>query len=71
MLYENDCAMAQQEFERASDLNPVDALGRCWSATFYLSRGCRDFDRASQRRAERADIDPLSAYLTMSLGDGR
>ena len=39
LLYENNRAMAKQEFERALDLNPRYGMGRCWYANFYLELG--------------------------------
>ena len=67
LLYENNRAMAKQEFERALELNPSYVLGRSWYAVFYLqwARGEIEQGIAEARRA--LDSDPLSGYLMMLL----
>jgi serine/threonine-protein kinase len=67
LLYENNHAMAKQEFERALELNPKYVLGRCWYALQYVqwARGELEEGIAEARRA--LDIDPLSAYVSMTL----
>ena len=67
LLYENNRAMAKQEFERALELSPSYVLGRSWYATFYLqwARGELEQGIAEARRA--LDSDPLSSYLSMLL----
>ena len=67
LVYENNRAMARQEFERALELNPKYVLGRSWYAVFYLqwARGEIAQGIAEARRA--LDDDPLSAYLMMLL----
>ena len=50
LLYENNRAMAKQEFERALELSPSYGMGRCWYANFYLQLGPRGL-RAGHRRS--------------------
>ena len=61
LLYENNPAMAKQEFERAMELSPNYGMGRCWYALFYFqwARGEFELGIAEARRA--LDSDPLSA----------
>jgi serine/threonine protein kinase/tetratricopeptide (TPR) repeat protein len=68
LLYENNHAMAKQEFERAMELSPHYGMGRCWYALFYFqwARGEFELGIAEARRA--LDSDPLSAYVMMTLG---
>jgi serine/threonine protein kinase/tetratricopeptide (TPR) repeat protein len=68
LLYENNRAMARQEFERALELNPSYGMGRCWYALFYLqfTRGEFELGIAEARRA--LESDPLSAYVMSILG---
>jgi TolB-like protein/Flp pilus assembly protein TadD len=68
LLYENNRAMARQEFERALELSPSDGMGRCWYALFYFqwARGEFELGIAEARRA--LESDPLSAYVMMILG---
>jgi tetratricopeptide (TPR) repeat protein len=68
LLYENNRAMAKQEFERALALDPGYGMGRCWYALFYFqwARGEFELGIAEARRA--LDSDPLSAYVMMNLG---
>jgi tetratricopeptide (TPR) repeat protein len=68
LLYENNRAMAKQEFERALELNPSYAMGRCWYAHFYLTWACGDFEHGIAEARHALDSDPLSAYVAMSLG---
>src|SRR5262249_35128173 len=68
LLYENNRAMAKQEFERALELRPSYGMGRCWYANFYLNWTCGDFERGIAEARRALDSDPLSAYLTMTLG---
>ena len=68
LLYENNRAMAKQEFERALELSPSDGMGRCWYAHFYLSWARGDFERGIAEARRALDSDPLSAYVTMALG---
>ncbi len=70
LLYENNRAMAKQEFERALELNPSYAMGRCWYGNFYLNWACGDFEQGIAESRRALEIDPLSAYLTMTLGVG-
>ena len=48
LLFENNRAMAKQEFERALDLSPSYGMGRCWYANFYLNWACGEY-RAGHR----------------------
>ncbi len=68
LLYENNRAMAKQEFERALELSPSYAMGRCWYANFYLNWACGDFEQGIAEARRALDSDPLSAYVTMTLG---
>ncbi len=54
LLYENNRAMAKQEFERALELRPSYVLGRCWYALFYLPMGPRGVRAGHRRSAPRA-----------------
>jgi serine/threonine-protein kinase len=67
LLYENNRTRARQEFERALDLNPNYALGRCWYALFYLQWACGELDRGIAEARRALDIDPQSSYLSMIL----
>ena len=68
LLYDNNRPAAKQWFERALELNPDFALGRGWYGLFYLNWACGDFERAIAETRRALDGDPLSAYLTMTLG---
>ena len=68
LLYENNRAMAKQEFERALELSPSDVLGRCWYALFYFQWARGEFEQGIAEARRALDIDPLSAYVTMILG---
>jgi len=68
LLYENNRAVAKQEFERALDLSPRYGMGRCWYANFYLNWALGDFERGIAEARRALDSDPLSAYVTMNLG---
>ena len=59
--------MAGQEFERALELNPSYALGRCWYSCFYLQWARGEFERGIAEARRALDIDPLSSYLSMIL----
>ena len=68
LVYENNRAMAKQEFELALELRPSYGMGRCWYANFYLSAACGDFEQGIAEARRALDGDPLSAYVTMTLG---
>jgi eukaryotic-like serine/threonine-protein kinase len=68
LLYENNRAMAKQEFERALELSPTYGMGRCWYGNFYLSWARGDFEQGIAEARRALDSDPLSAYVTMTLG---
>ena len=68
LLYENNRAMAKQEFERALELSPSYVLGRCWYALFYLQWARGDLEQGIAEARRALDSDPLSAYVTMILG---
>ena len=68
LLYENDRAMARQEFERALELSPNYEMGRCWYANFYLNWARGDYGRAIAEARRALESDPLSVYATMNLG---
>jgi TolB-like protein/Tfp pilus assembly protein PilF/predicted Ser/Thr protein kinase len=67
LLYENNRAMAKQEFERALELSPSYVLG-CWYALFYLQWARGEFELGISEARRALDIDPLSAYVAMTLG---
>ena len=67
LVFENNRTAARQEYERALELNPSYALGRCWYALFYLQWACGDFERGVAEGRRALDTDPLSAYVTMIL----
>ena len=68
LLYENDRVTAKQEFERALELSPSYALGRCWYANLYLNWACGEFEHGIAEARRALDSDPLYAYVTMTLG---
>jgi serine/threonine-protein kinase len=68
LLYENDRAAAKRWFERALELNPSHAMGRCWYGHFYMGWARGDFERAIPECRRALDSDPLSAYVTMTFG---
>ena len=68
LLYENNRAMAKQEFERALELSPSYVMGRCWYALFYLQWARGEFEQGIAEARRALDSDPLSAYVTMILG---
>ena len=68
LLYENNRALAKREFERALELSPSDGMGRCRYANFYLNWACGSFERGIAEARLALDSDPLSAYITMTLG---
>jgi tetratricopeptide (TPR) repeat protein len=68
LLYENNRAMAEREFERALELRPSYVLGRSWYALFYLQWACGEYERGIAEARRALDIDPLSAYVTFLLG---
>jgi TolB-like protein/Tfp pilus assembly protein PilF len=68
LLYENNRRLAKQKFERALELNPSYAMGRCWYGHFYLNWACGEFEQGIAQTRRALESDPLSAYLTMSLG---
>ena len=63
LLYENNRTMARREFERALELSPSYALGRCWYALFYFQWACGEFEQGIAEARRALDSDPLSAYL--------
>ena len=67
LVFENNRTTAGQEYERALELNPSYALGRCWYALFYLQWARGEFERGIAEGRRALDTDPLSAYVTMIL----
>ena len=45
LLFENNRAMAKQEFARALELSPSYGMGRCWYANFYLNWACGEYEQ--------------------------
>jgi TolB-like protein/Flp pilus assembly protein TadD len=70
LLFENNRLMAKQMFERALELNPSYAMGRGWYGQFCWNWACGDFEQGIAEIRRALEIDPLSSYLTMSLGVG-
>jgi serine/threonine-protein kinase len=68
LLYENNRAIAKQEFVRALELRPSYVLGRSWYALFYLQWACGEFEQGIAEARRALDSDPLSAYVTFLLG---
>ena len=68
LLYENNRAMAKQEFERALELRPSYVMGRSWYALFYLQWARGEFEQGIAEARRALDSDPLSAYVTCSSG---
>jgi tetratricopeptide (TPR) repeat protein len=68
LLFENNRAMAKQEFERALGLSPGHGMSRCWYANFYLSWACGEYQQAITQARRALESDPFSAYITMNLG---
>jgi len=69
LLYENNHAMAKQEFQRALELSPSYGMGRCWYALFYFQWARGEFEQGIAEARRALDSDPLSAYVTMNLGN--
>ena len=69
LLYENDRETAKREFERALELSPSYAMGRSWYALFYLQWARGNFEQGIVEARRALDSDPLSAYVTMNLGN--
>ena len=67
LVFENNRTTAGQEYERALELNPSYALGRCWYALFYLQWARGDYEQGIDEARRALDTDPLSAYVTMIL----
>jgi adenylate cyclase len=68
LLYENNRGMAEQEFERALELNPSYGMGRCFYGLFYFQWACGKFELGIAEARRALESDPLSAYVTMILG---
>jgi serine/threonine-protein kinase len=68
LLYENNRTMARREFERALELSPSYGMGRCWYANYYLNWACGDFVQGIAEARRALESDPLSAYITVTLG---
>jgi len=67
LMYENNLAVARQEFERALELNPAYVQGRCWYALLYLQWARGDYEQGIKEARRALESDPLSAYVTMFL----
>jgi tetratricopeptide (TPR) repeat protein len=68
LLYENNRAMAKQEFERALELSPSNGLVRCWYALFYFQWARGEYEQGIAEARHALDSDPLSSYVMMILG---
>ncbi len=67
LLFENNLAVARQEFEQALELNPSYVQGRCWYALFYLQWARGEYEQGIAEARRAVESDPLSAYVTMIL----
>ena len=56
LLYENNRAMAKQEFDRALELRPSYGMGRCWYALFYFQWARGEYRTGYRRSAPRARV---------------
>ena len=68
LLYENNRAMARQEFERALEFSPNYGMGRMWYALFYFQWARGEFELGITEARRALDNDPLSAYVMTNLG---
>jgi TolB-like protein len=68
LLFENNHALAKQEFERALELSPSYGMGRCWYALHYFQWARGDYEQGIAQARRALDSDPLSAYVMMILG---
>jgi serine/threonine protein kinase/predicted Zn-dependent protease len=64
--YEFDWRRAEEEFKRALDLNPNNALAHLWYGQSLVSTG-RSHEGIEQARIAH-DLDPLSAFVETGLG---
>lgn len=64
--YEFDWDKAEQEFKRATELNPNDASARLWYGANLISVG-RSLEGIEQVRLAH-ELDPLSAFVETGLG---
>jgi serine/threonine protein kinase/tetratricopeptide (TPR) repeat protein len=69
LLYENNRALAKQEFERALEISPNYGMGRCWYALFYCQWARGNFEQGIAEARRALDSDPLSSYVTMNLAN--
>ena len=67
LMFDQDLPRAEQEFERALQLNPRYVQGRCWYALFYLQWTRGAFDQGVMHARRALADDPLSAYPAMFL----
>jgi TolB-like protein/Tfp pilus assembly protein PilF len=65
--YEWDWQAAEEEFLRATELNPSYASARQWYASYLSAMGRLDEAQAEQRRAR--ELDPHSLILNMNAAD--
>lgn len=65
-IYERDWASAEQEFNRAIELNPDYANARHWYALHLAARG--QFDRSLQQVLRAQELDPLSPIINTDVG---
>jgi serine/threonine protein kinase/tetratricopeptide (TPR) repeat protein len=68
LLFENNRALAKQEFARALELRPSYGMGRCWYALHYFQWARGDYEQGIAEARRALDSDPLSAYVMMILG---
>jgi serine/threonine-protein kinase len=67
LVYENDRVKAQHEFEQALEFNPSYVMAHCWYALHYLQWACGELEQGIAEARRALDIDPLSAYASMTL----
>ena len=68
LLFENNRAMAKQEFGRALDLTRVTGWAAAGMRTSISIGPAASYELAIMQARRALDSDPLSAYVTMNLG---
>jgi serine/threonine protein kinase/Flp pilus assembly protein TadD len=65
MLYDWDLEAAQNEFEKAIDLNPNSATAHNWYAFCLIAMGRLESSNQQSRKAE--ELDPLSQFFSINV----